>query len=55
MNLKLYLIITHDPLSTVTFCEISENIKPTVILFMQLHQIYSVVVDAITPQQHELP
>ena len=43
MNLKLYLIITHDPLSAVTFCENSENIKPTIIPFMQLHHIYSVV------------
>ncbi len=38
MNLKLYLIITHDPLSTVTFCENPKNIKPTIILFMQLHR-----------------
>ena len=38
MNLKLYLIITHDPLSTVTFCENPENIKPTIIPFMQLHR-----------------
>gem|GEM_PF-5380015 len=31
--MKLYLIITHEPLSTI--CENPENIKPTIILFIR--------------------